>query len=208
MDGTYKPVSASGKDERKALRDALAALKTSGYELRGDALVETATGKPLTFEIMVTTKEDERLALAYQRTRDRIGIKLSIRSVDSAQYQQRRTNFDFDMIRNTWPVSLSPGNEQNFRWSQQAAATDGSFNFPGAKEPAIDAMIQALLEASTREEFVAAVRALDRVLISGYYVVPLFYLPEQWLAHWTSVERPQTTPITGYNLPTWWAKQN
>jgi peptide/nickel transport system substrate-binding protein len=156
----------------------------------------------------VTTKEDERLGLAYQRTLDRIGIKLTIRSVDSAQYQQRRTNFDFDMIRNTWPVSLSPGNEQNFRWSRQAADTDGSFNFPGAKEPAIDAMIQALLEAATREEFVAAVRALDRVLISGYYVVPLFYLPEQWLAHWTSVERPQTTPITGYNLPTWWAKQN
>jgi peptide/nickel transport system substrate-binding protein len=112
------------------------------------------------------------------------------------------------VIRNTWPVSLSPGNEQNFRWSQQAADTDGSFNFPGAKEPAIDAMIQALLEASTREDFVAAIRALDRVLISGYYAVPLFYLPEQWLAHWRSVERPQTTPVTGYNLPTWWAKQN
>jgi peptide/nickel transport system substrate-binding protein len=208
MDGTYKPVSASGRDERKVLRDALAVLKEAGYELRGDALVETATNKPLTFEIMVTTKEDERLALAYQRTLDRIGIKISIRSVDSAQYQQRRTTFDFDVIRNTWPVSLSPGNEQNFRWSQQAADTDGSFNFPGAKEPAIDAMIQALLEASTREDFVAAIRALDRVLISGYYAVPLFYLPEQWLAHWRSVERPQTTPVTGYNLPTWWAKQN
>jgi peptide/nickel transport system substrate-binding protein len=208
MDGTYKPVSASGRDERKVLRDALAVLKEAGYELRGDALVETATNKPLTFEIMVTTKEDERLALAYQRTLDRIGVKISIRSVDSAQYQQRRTTFDFDVIRNTWPVSLSPGNEQNFRWSQQAADTDGSFNFPGAKEPAIDAMIQALLEASTREDFVAAIRALDRVLISGYYAVPLFYLPEQWLAHWRSVERPQTTPVTGYNLPTWWAKQN
>jgi peptide/nickel transport system substrate-binding protein len=208
MDGTYKPVSASGRDERKVLRDALAVLKEAGYELRGDALVETATNKPLTFEIMVTTKEDERLALAYQRTLDRIGIKISIRSVDSAQYQQRRTTFDFDVIRNTWPVSLSPGNEQNFRWSQRAADTDGSFNFPGAKEPAIDAMIQALLEASTREDFVAAIRALDRVLISGYYAVPLFYLPEQWLAHWRSVERPQTTPVTGYNLPTWWAKQN
>jgi peptide/nickel transport system substrate-binding protein len=208
MDGTYNPVSASGRDERKVLRDALAVLKEAGYELRGDALVETATNKPLTFEIMVTTKEDERLALAYQRTLDRIGIKISIRSVDSAQYQQRRTTFDFDVIRNTWPVSLSPGNEQNFRWSQQAADTDGSFNFPGAKEPAIDAMIQALLEASTREDFVAAIRALDRVLISGYYAVPLFYLPEQWLAHWRSVERPQTTPVTGYNLPTWWAKQN
>jgi peptide/nickel transport system substrate-binding protein len=190
------------------LRDALATLKAAGYALRGNALVDTASGKPLAFEIMVVTKEDERLALAYQRTLDRIGIKLSIRSVDPAQYQQRLTNFDFDMIRNTWPVSLSPGNEQNFRWSQQAAETDGTFNFPGAKEPAIDAMIQALLAASNREEFVAAVRALDRVLISGYYVVPLFYLPDQWLAHWTTVEGPQVRPVTGYSLPTWWAKRN
>jgi peptide/nickel transport system substrate-binding protein len=206
MEGTYKPLSASGKDERNILRDALAILKQAGYELRGDALVETATGEPLAFEIMVTTKEDERLGLAYQRTLGRIGIKLTIRSVDSAQYQQRRTTFDFDMIRNTYPVSLSPGNEQMFRWSQQAADADGSFNFPGAKQPAIDAMIDAMLGAAAQEDFVAAVRALDRVLISGQYVVPLFYLPEQWVARWTSIERPQVNSVTGYNLPSWWAK--
>jgi len=108
------------------------------------------------------------------------------------------------MIRYTWGVSLSPGNEQLNRWSQVSASIDGSFNYPGASEPALDAMIDAILSASSREEFVAAVRAYDRVLISGYYAAPLFYLPEQWLARWTSVEHPEMTPITGFNLPAWW----
>ena len=152
----------------------------------------------------MTTKEDERLALAYQRTLSRIGIKASIRNVDASQYQLRRQTFDFDMIRNTWGVSLSPGNEQSFRWSQEAADQDGSFNYPGAMEPAIDAMIEAMLAARTREDFVAAVRALDRVLISGFYVVPLFYLPDQWIARWTTVDHPEATSLTGYRLEAWW----
>jgi peptide/nickel transport system substrate-binding protein len=155
---------------------------------------------------MVTTKEDERLALAYQRTLERIGIALAIRTVDAAQYQQRRQVFDFDMIRYSWGASLSPGNEQLNRWSSVVADQNGSFNYPGAKEPAIDAMIQAMLSAPTREDFVAAIRALDRVLISRAYVVPLFYLPNQWIARWTRIEHPDATPITGYSLPTWWAK--
>jgi peptide/nickel transport system substrate-binding protein len=207
MDGTYKPVSGDGSGaDRKVLREALSELQAAGYELRDNALVNAATGEPLAFEILVTTKEDERLALAYQRAVDRIGVKVSIRSVEAAQYQQRRQTFDFDMMRNTWGVSLSPGNEQIFRWSSTVADQDGSFNFPGAKEPALDAMIDAMLAARTREDFVAAVRAFDRVLISGYYVVPLFYLPEQWIARWATIEHPQKTSLTGYQLPTWWAK--
>lgn len=208
MNGTYKPVgsNASGGD-RKVLQAVIGELKDAGYSLNeNNTMVDTATGAPFSFEIMVTTKEDERLALAYQRTLDRIGIGTSIRSVDAAQYQSRRNTFDFDMIRNTWGVSLSPGNEQLFRWSMAAADAEGSFNYVGAKEPAIDAMIAAMLAAPTREDFVAAVRALDRVLISGYYVVPLFYLPEQWLARWSQVEHPAKTAISGYSLPTWWLK--
>jgi len=110
------------------------------------------------------------------------------------------------MIRYTWGVSLSPGNEQLNRWSSAAADIDGSFNYPGAKEPALDSLIEAMLSAPSREDFVAAVRAYDRVLISGFYVAPLFYLPGQWVARWTTIERPEVTPVTGYNLPAWWAK--
>ena len=205
MEGTYQPASSdsSGAD-RTVLREALTELQAAGYELRDSTLVNTASGKPLAFEILVTTKEDERLALAYQRTIARIGIKASIRNVDASQYQLRRQTFDFDMIRNSWAASLSPGNEQSFRWSQEAADQDGSFNYPGAMEPAIDAMIEAMLAARSREDFVAAVRALDRVLVSGFYVVPLFYLPDQWMARWTTVDHPEQTSLTGARLETWW----
>jgi len=207
MDGTYRPVDSDGSGaDRKVLRAALTALQGPGYELdAGNRLVNKATGKPLAFEILVTTKEDERLALAYQRTLSRIGVAAAIRMVDAAQFQQRRLTFDFDMTRMSWAASLSPGNEQNFRWSQAAADTDGSFNLPGAKLAAIDAMIEAMLSAPTREDFVAAVRALDRILISGNYVVPLFYLPESWIAHWTTVARPETTSLTGPRLESWYA---
>jgi peptide/nickel transport system substrate-binding protein len=207
MDGTYRPSSFGEKSERAVLREALNDLQSAGYELRGDTLINKASGEPFSFEIMVATKEDERLALAYQRTVSRIGIKASVRSVESSQYQKRRQTFDYDMIRYTWTVSLSPGNEQLNRWSAASADMDGSFNYPGAREPALDAMINAMLSAPSREDFVAAVRAFDRVLISGTYVAPLFYLPEQWVARWTTIERPDVTPITGYNLPSWWAKQ-
>lgn len=206
MDGTYRPAVTDGSGaDRKVLRAALSTLQDAGYELdSSNTLVNKSTGKPLAFEILVTTKEDERLALAYQRTLGRIGITATIRTVDAAQFQQRRQTFDFDMTRMSWAASLSPGNEQNFRWSQAAADTEGSFNLPGAKLAAIDAMIQAMLSAPSREDFVAAVRALDRILISGNYVVPLFYLPESWIAHWTTVARPETTALTGPRLEAWY----
>ncbi len=137
---------------------------------------------------------------------ERIGIAATIRTVDSTQYQLRRKTFDFDMVRNTWGASLSPGNEQINRWSPSVADAEGSFNYPGAREPAIDAMIQAMVSAGTREDYVAAVRAFDRVLISGFYSVPLFYLPEQWIAHWKRIEHPDKQPLMGPVLSTWWAK--
>jgi peptide/nickel transport system substrate-binding protein len=203
MAGTYRPVSGA---DREVLRQVVDELKAAGYELVDGKMVNAANGQPLAFEILVTTPEDEKLALAYQRTLERIGIVAGVRTVDSTQYQLRRKTFDFDMTRNTWGASLSPGNEQINRWSSTVADVEGSFNYPGAKEPAIDALIDAMLSASSREDFVAAVRAYDRVLISGAYAVPLFYLPEQWIARWTRIERPEETALTGYSLPTWWAK--
>jgi peptide/nickel transport system substrate-binding protein len=207
LNGTYKAVDADvAAGDRTVLRDVVDELKAAGYDLRGSTMVNAASGAPFTFEILVTNKDDEKIGLAYQRTLARIGITATIRTVDSTQFELRRKTFDYDMVRNTWGASLSPGNEQLNRWSSAVADAQGSFNYPGAKQPAIDAMISAMLAAPTRDDYVAAVRAFDRVLISGYYVVPFFYLPDQWVAHWTRIQHPDTQSLTGYALPTWWAK--
>ena len=207
LNGTYKAVDADvAAGDRTVLRDVVDELKAAGYELRGSTMVNAASGAPFTFEILVTNKDDEKIGLAYQRTLARIGITATIRTVDSTQFELRRKTFDYDMVRNTWGASLSPGNEQLNRWSSAVADAQGSFNYSGAKQPAIDAMISAMLAAPTRDDYVAAVRAFDRVLISGYYVVPFFYLPDQWVAHWTRIQHPDTQSLTGYALPTWWAK--
>jgi peptide/nickel transport system substrate-binding protein len=203
MAGEYRP---AGAGDRTVLREVVDELAAAGYALVDGKMIHTETDQPLAFEILVATPEDERIALAYQRVLDRVGVTATIRTVDSTQFQLRRKTFDFDMVRNTWGASLSPGNEQINRWSPSVADVEGSFNYPGAREPAIDALIDAMLSAGSREDFVAALRAYDRVLISGYYMVPLFYLPEQWVARWTRIERPETTALTGYSMPTWWAK--
>ncbi len=205
MDGTWAPpVSDGSGNDRTQLRTAVDLLKDAGYELRGNTMVNAKSGEPLTFEFLVSTRENERLALAYQRTLKRVGIDMPIRLVDSTQYQGRVQVFDYDMILTGWGGTLSPGNEQNNRWSAIAAERDGSFNFAGAKDPAIDAMIAALLAAELTEDFVAATRALDRVLISGNYCVPLFYLPASRVARWSRITHPDAIPISGYQLPAWW----
>ena len=108
------------------------------------------------------------------------------------------------MIEFSWDQSLSPGNEQSFYWSSAAADEDGTRNYMGVKSPAIDALIAAMLKARERKDFVAAVRALDRVLISGYYVIPLYYLPNQWIARWRAIQHPAATSLFGYLPETWW----
>jgi len=150
------------------------------------------------------SRDQERLALALQRNLARAGIDARVRLVDAVQYDQRRLAFDFDMIEYRWEQSLSPGNEQSFYWGSAAADQQGSRNYMGVRSAAIDAMIAAMLRARERTDFVAAVRALDRVLISGFYVVPLFYLPEQWVARWAYIEHPARTSLSGYLPETWW----
>jgi peptide/nickel transport system substrate-binding protein len=172
--------------------------------LTGGKLIKVATGEPFEFEILAATRAQERLLLTYARALKQVGIEARIRQVDSAQYQRRKQTYDFDMIQYFWPVSLSPGNEQSFRWGSEAAVTEGSFNYPGVKSKAVDAMIAALLKAEDRDDFVSAVRALDRVLLSGDYVIPLFHLPRQWVAHWSDLKRPEKTPLYGYQIDAWW----
>src|SRR4030088_2861243 len=205
LDGSYRlPVSdASGRD-RVALRRALTLLSAAGYELDGTVLRQRSTKAPLTFEILVTTRDQERIALAYQRDLKRAGIEASVRAVDAVQFDQRRLGFDFDMFQNRWDQSLSPGNEQSFYWGSEAADLLGTRNYMGAKDPAIDALIAAMLEAREHLNFVSAVRALDRTLMSGFYAIPLFNVQEQWIARWNRIERPGATPLTGRLPETWW----
>lgn len=208
MDGTWQPPESDGSGrDRDNLRKGLQILAEAGYERQGGQLVHKESGLPLAFEFLVQTREQERLGLAFQRTLGLAGIEVNVRQVDSAQYEERRKTFDFDLVQFAYPASLSPGSEQYFRWSRAAAEAEGSFNLAGASQEAIDAMIAAMLSATTREDFVAAVRALDRVLISGFYVVPLFHAPDQWIARWTRVQHPERSSLYGAEPTTWWAPQ-
>jgi len=208
MDGSYKPEATDGSGhDRAAMLAGLKLLESAGYHITGERMLGP-DGRPFGFEIMTRSADQERLALAFKRTLSRLGIAVRIRSVDDAQYQQRLQNFDYDMVLASYAASLSPGNEQIGRWGSASRDQQGSFNYAGARSPAIDAMIGAILKAETQDDFVAAVRALDRVLISGHYVVPLFHVDAQWVAHWARIRHPAKTPIYGYQLPTWWATLN
>ncbi|SKA33379.1 extracellular solute-binding protein [Consotaella salsifontis] len=202
--GTYHaPVSDGSGTDRALLRQAMEELKKAGYSFEGGKLV-SPEGQPLAFEIMAQSADEERLALAYARTLARLGITATVRQVDDSQYQARKQAFDYDMLLFTYTSSLSPGAEQVNRWGSQSRDATGSFNYAGVADPAVDALIERIVKARDREEFVDAVRAYDRLLISGYYVVPLFYLPDKWLARWSFLKHPDETPVTGYYLPAFW----
>lgn len=205
MEGTYRfPVSDGSGQNRPNQKAAFALLTEAGLVLKDGRLIDPKTGKQLAFEILANSNAQEALLLSYARSLAPLGIAVRVRVVDSAQYQQRLSSFDFDMIQNSWPSSLSPGNEQLFRWSAKTADSKGSYNFAGVRNPAADAMIESMLAAESETDFVSSVRALDRVLLSGDYVVPLFYTPRQWVAYWARLKHPDKTPIFGYAVDTWW----
>lgn len=203
--GTYRPPVSDGSGrDRTRLKVALDLLEQAGFVLRKGALVDAGNGRPFALELMVVTRDQERLALAWQAQLKRAGITLNVRNVDAVQFDTRRQAYDFDMMPYAWSQSLSPGNEQAFYFGAAAADTPGSRNYMGAKAPAIDATIVALIAARDEEAYVAAARALDRVLISGAYAVPLFHTPGQWLAHWTRIARPERASLYGTLPETWW----
>jgi len=209
LDGSYRlPVADGSGRDRTTLRDALKLLSEAGYDLDGTVLRQRATKAPLSFEILATTRDQERIALAYSSNLKRAGIEAKVRAVDPVQFDQRRLGYEFDMIQNRWDQSLSPGNEQSFYWGSQAADTQGTRNYMGAKDPAIDAMIAALLEARDHTDFVSAVRALDRALMSGFYAIPVLNAGDQWIARWNRIERPNATPLVGYLPEGWWQRRD
>ena len=204
LSGAWKPPVSDGSGQDRAfLKVGFAKLKAAGYALK-DGRMTGPDGSPLAFEIMLKSNENEQVAVAFQQTLRKIGIEVTIRSVDAAQFLQRQINYDFDSLFFNYTPSLSPGVEQVSRWGSAAREKPGTFNFAGVASPAVDAMIAAVINARTRADFVEAVHAYDRVLLSGAYVIPLYFKPEQWIAHWKRIERPEMIPLQGSQLPTWW----
>jgi peptide/nickel transport system substrate-binding protein len=205
MNGTYEPARTDGTGrDRKEMKRAYDILVSQGYKIQNEQLLDPR-GTPLAFEILTRSVGEERLGLAYKRTLERLGIAVSIRTVDDAQYQKRLQTFDYDVILGAYSSSLSPGYEQFSRWGSQSKEVEGSFNFAGVSDPVIDMLLDKMLSARGNEEFTSVVRALDRVLISGHYMVPIYYQPEQWVARWAHLQHPDKTSLIGNQLNTWWS---
>jgi microcin C transport system substrate-binding protein len=200
------PVGGNPENVRSNLREATRLLREAGYEVRNQKLVNSKTGEGLNVEILTEDPNAERFILFYKPSLERLGISVSVRIVDDPQYENRLRNWDFDMIVASWPESLSPGNEQRDFWGSPAADTPGSRNYVGIKNPAVDALIERVIFAKDRNELIAATRALDRVLLWNYYVVPQFTHDKQRSARWDRYSRPDPLPkYAAAAFPTvWW----
>ena len=205
MAGTWRlPRVQSPQEGRKNLREALRLLTAAGYRLDGRRLVSAKTGEQLSIEFLVTTNGQQRLALTFATTLKRLGISVLVRKIEASQYWSRIGRFDFDIIQWHYSASLSPGNEQINRWGSSHADIERSLNYAGVRNPAVDRTIEAMLQATTRSEFASAVRAFDRALLSGTYLIPLFHIPEDWYAVWADLRQPPEPPLLGTDLMTWW----
>jgi peptide/nickel transport system substrate-binding protein len=204
IDGSYKlPESDGSGRDRKMLRKAVGLLAEAGWTVSDKGLVN-AKGEPFTFTILVKDRDQEKIALHYQRTLSTIGITANVRIIDAAQFTSLQNSYDYDMIPATWFNSLSPGNEQVLYYGSDGRTVPGTRNYPGIADPAVDHAIQSMLDAKTREEFVAAVRAEDRLLVSGFYLVPFYDAGGQWVARWNHIGRPDVQPLPGFEATTLW----
>lgn len=195
--GFQPPPGGDAARERANRRAALTLLTQAGFRLSAGKLVDTKTGAPLSLEILLANPAEEPVALAYVRALAAAGISASVRIVDAAQYERRLRSFDFDLVSFTWAGTLSPGKEQAYRWGSNAANAPGSYNFAGVQSKAVDALVRALVAAKTRAALIAAARALDRVLLSGAYAVPLYYTPHDRVAYSMRIAPPRKLPLWG-----------
>ena len=181
-------------------------MKDAGYEIRDRKLVNVKTNEPLTVEFLASDPNSERFFLFYKPSLERLGVEVTVRTVDDAQYENRLRQWDFDVITASWGESLSPGNEQRGFWGSQAADQPGSRNLVGIKNEAVDAMIERVIFAKSRDELVAATKALDRVLLWHHYVVPQWTYGKVRTARWDRFARPDPLPKYGLSaFPTvWW----
>jgi microcin C transport system substrate-binding protein len=198
------PVNKDQKDLRNNLRKAVKLLKEAGWDVENGVLTDT-TGKPMTIEFLLVSPLFERVVQPYARNLERLGIKSSIRLVDSAQYTRRLNGFDYDVIVGNFAQSDSPGNEQRDFWGSEAADREGSTNLIGIKDAAIDKLIDNIIMAKDREDLIAATRALDRVLLAHDFVVPQWYSPNVRIAYWNRYGQPERLPgLTPGFLQVWW----
>lgn len=190
---------------RRNLRKASELLAAAGWQVRGGRLVNAA-GMPLSFEILMANSSEERIAAPMVRNLERLGVRVDMRLVDRAQYERRVSEFDFDMITQSWGQSFSPGNEQRRFWGSEAAGLSGSSNYAGIKDPAVDILIGTVVFAKDARALTAATRALDRVLLWNHFVIPQFHITSYRIAYWDMFGRPALMPEygLGFNEDTWW----
>lgn len=201
----YRPPETDGSGNIRAnLRRARELLAQAGWTVKDNRLILAATGRAMAFEILLVQPSYERIALTFARNLQRLGIVARVRTVDSAQYQYRIEDFDFDMVIKTWYETLSPGNEQRYYWGSEAAETPGSRNLAGITDPVVDALVDLIADAPDRKSLISRTRALDRVLLWGHHVIPLYHLRTDWVAYWNKFSRPEVTPVYGYVIEAWW----
>ncbi len=200
------PVTDGSGNDRKNLLKAKEILEKEGWFVENGKLIKD--GKEFKFEFLIVSPSDEKIALAYQSNLKKLGITMDVRTVDSSQYQERLLSYDFDMIKRYWGVSLSPGNEQQFYWGSEVGQKDGSRNYPGINSPAVDAMIEKLINAENREELTTAIHALDRILLWGHYVIPLYHSNKDRMAYWDFFEYPDEIPLYGIVIESWWINKD
>ncbi len=199
------PLTADPTAARANLKDALALFAEAGWVQKGGRLVSAKTGEPFRIELLLNGGTLQRVAVRWRETLSKIGVELAIRPVDSSQYINRTRAHDYDMIYGGWPQSLSPGNEQVSFFGTESADRDGSQNWVGIKNPAIDAIIKRILYAKDRTDLVAATRALDRVLLWNHYVVPGWTTSMTRMARWDRFSHPDSLPKYSTGFPTiWW----
>jgi microcin C transport system substrate-binding protein len=202
----YKmPTNTSPEHFRRHMAESARLLAQAGYVPKGGVMTNAKTGQPLAVEFLLYDPQFERITQPFVGELKRLGIQATIRTVDPAQYERRKDDFDFDIIVDTFAQSASPGNEQREFWSSQAADIKGSRNTLGLKDPAVDKLIDRIIFAKDRSELEAATRALDRVLLWGHYVVPQWYSPDDRIAYWDKYRRPEKLPSRAVAFPDiWW----
>jgi microcin C transport system substrate-binding protein len=200
------PVGGNPEAVRSNLREATRLLKQAGFEI-GDGKLLTPDGKPVSVEFLSQDPAEERGILFYKPNLEKLGLTVNVRTVDDVQYQNRLRNFDFDIVTYLWPQSLSPGNEQRDYFGSQAADRPGAQNIGGIKNPAIDALIERIIFARDRDELVASCKAMDRVLLWNFYLVPQFVINYQRSARWDRFSHFEPLPkygISGFPNLWWW----
>ena len=212
IEGYSMPEGDGTERNRRNIRAALALMDEAGWTLT-DGVLRNAAGQPFAFDILLQSgaTETQQIVDIYVAALQRIGVQVTVTTVDSAEFKERTNVFNFDMTWYQRGLSLSPGNEQRLYWGTEAATTDGSRNWMGVTSPAIEGLVDRLLTSESRDDYIAAVRALDRVLISGRYVVPIWHSPIARLAHVKELKYPETLPMygdwIGFQPDVWWYEE-